>query len=288
MSDIFFEELGGLYEPDHVLGVGSGTHAEQAARVMGRLEALVKNEPPDLMIVPGDVNSTLAASLAAAKTCVLFAHIESGLRSFDRTMPEEFNRLVMHFVGNTMIDTLVALDRFRSLEAARARGLLPGSYLLVTLHRPNLVDGPLLNAAIERLAQVAEQMPGGLPGPPSRPRGTRLAARLGDRADRLPRVPCIGGRCRCRAHRLGRHPGRDHLSRGSVLHAAREHRAAGHDPGANQQLLGLDPGPDCGDPRPARCAQRPVPPAADLGRQGCGAGRGGRDRGLTVGVTPCE
>ncbi len=200
MSKIFFDELGGLPEPDHVLEVGSGTHAEQTARVMERLEPLVDAERPDLMIVPGDVNSTLAASLVAAKALVPLAHIESGLRSFDRTMPEEVNRIVtdrlsdhlflhcdeavenlraegvaderMHFVGNTMIDTLVALeDRFRSLEAAKAHGLEPGSYLLVTLHRPALVDGPLLGTAIARLSQVAERMPVVFPAHPRTRKG---------------------------------------------------------------------------------------------------------------------
>jgi UDP-N-acetylglucosamine 2-epimerase (non-hydrolysing) len=195
MSQIFFEELGGLPQPDHVLEVGSGTHAQQAARVMERLEPILEAERPDLMIVPGDVNSTLAASLVAAKALVPLAHVESGLRSFDRTMPEEINRMVtdqlsdhlflhcdeavenlraegvaeerMHFVGNTMIDTLVALeDRFRALDAAKARGLEPGSYLLVTLHRPALVDGPLLATAIERLEQVAQSIPVVFPAHP--------------------------------------------------------------------------------------------------------------------------
>jgi UDP-N-acetylglucosamine 2-epimerase (non-hydrolysing) len=163
---------------------------------------VIEAERPDLMIVPGDVNSTLAASLVAAKALVPLAHIESGLRSFDRTMPEEVNRIVtdrlsdhlflhcdeavenlraegtgeerMHFVGNTMIDTLVALEnRFRSLEAAKGRALEPGSYLLVTLHRPNLVDGPLLGAAMERLTDVAEQMPVVFPAHPRTRKGLR-------------------------------------------------------------------------------------------------------------------
>jgi len=195
MSEIFFEELGGLPEPDHVLEVGSGTHSQQTARVMERLEPILDAERPDLLFVPGDVNSTLAAALVAAKLLVPLAHIESGLRSFDRTMPEEVNRVLtdhvsdhlflhsdeavdnlraegvpderMHFVGNTMIDTLVALeDSFRSLDAAAARGLEPGSYLLVTLHRPALVDGPLLEQAMRRLEQVAEQMPVVFPAHP--------------------------------------------------------------------------------------------------------------------------
>ena len=187
MSEVFFEELG-LPEPDHSLGVGSGTHAEQTARVLERLEPVLRAERPDLVLVPGDVNSTLAAALCAARLGVAVAHLESGLRSFDRAMPEEVNRVVVdhlsellflhspeavdnlrsegvaedrcRFVGNTMIDTLVALEpRFRAREAARGLGLAPGGYLLVTLHRPALVDGPLLGQAVAALRQVAERMP---------------------------------------------------------------------------------------------------------------------------------
>ncbi|HEY8467077.1 MAG TPA: UDP-N-acetylglucosamine 2-epimerase (non-hydrolyzing) [Solirubrobacterales bacterium] len=187
MSDIFFEELG-VPEPDHMLGVGSGTHAEQTARVLERLEPVLLEERPDVVVVPGDVNSTLAAALCASRVGVPVAHVESGLRSFDREMPEEINRIAtdhlseycflhsdeaienltaegvprerMHFVGNTMIDTLRALeDRFRAREAARRLGLEPGSYLLVTLHRPALVDGPLLADAMAALAEVADALP---------------------------------------------------------------------------------------------------------------------------------
>jgi UDP-N-acetylglucosamine 2-epimerase (non-hydrolysing) len=187
MSEVFFDELG-MPEPDHMLEVGSGSHAEQTARTMERLEPVLADEAPDLVVVPGDVNSTLAAALTAAKMGIAVAHVESGLRSFDRTMPEEINRIVadelsellflhsdeaienlraegiaderMHFVGNTMIDTLVALeDRFRGLGAAAGLGVEPGGFLLVTLHRPALVDGPLLGAAIAALRDLAAQMP---------------------------------------------------------------------------------------------------------------------------------
>ncbi len=187
MSAVFLEELG-VPAPDHMLEVGSGSHAEQTARVIERLEPVLLEERPDLVIVPGDVNSTLAAALTAAKLQIPVAHIESGLRSFDRTMPEELNRIVtdqlsdqlflhsaeaaenlraegiaeqrQHFVGNTMIDTLVALEeRFRAAGAAARLGVEPGSYLLVTLHRPALVDGPLLPETIERLAALAGEMP---------------------------------------------------------------------------------------------------------------------------------
>jgi UDP-N-acetylglucosamine 2-epimerase (non-hydrolysing) len=187
MSEIFLEELG-VPEPDHVLGVGSGSHAEQIARVLERLEPVLRAERPDLVIVPGDVNSTLGAALCAAKLGIAVAHVESGLRSFDRTMPEETNRIGadliaslcflhcdeamenlraegveesrMKFVGNTMIDTLVALeDRIHDRDAAAAAGVEPGSYLLVTLHRPALVDGPLLAEAMASLEAVGRDLP---------------------------------------------------------------------------------------------------------------------------------
>ena len=187
MSEIFLEELG-VPEPDHVLGVGSGSHAEQIARVLERLEPVLRAERPDLVIVPGDVNSTLGAALCAAKLGIAVAHLESGLRSFDRTMPEETNRIgadlvaslcFLHcdeavenlraeaveesrikFVGNTMIDTLVALtDRIHERRAAATLGLEPGGYLLVTLHRPALVDGPLLAEAMQRLSEVGRELP---------------------------------------------------------------------------------------------------------------------------------
>ena len=187
MSDVFLEELG-VPDPDHMLGVGSASHAVQTARVMERIEGVMLEERPDVVIVPGDVNSTLAATLVAAKLGIRVAHLEAGLRSFDRTMPEEVNRIVadefsdflfihsadgvenlrkegiederMHFVGNTMIDSLVAVEnRFRTLEMSRRAGLARGSYLLVTLHRPALVDGPLLHEAMAQLADVARTMP---------------------------------------------------------------------------------------------------------------------------------
>jgi UDP-N-acetylglucosamine 2-epimerase (non-hydrolysing) len=187
MSDIFLEQLG-VPAPDHMLGVGSASHAVQTARVMERIEPVLEAERPDLVIVPGDVNSTLAATLVAVKLGVPVAHLESGLRSFDRTMPEEINRIVadefsehlflhsdeavenlraegiaderMHFVGNTMIDSLVAMEeRFRHANAAAALGLTPGDYLLVTLHRPALVDGPLLADVIARLDDVSRELP---------------------------------------------------------------------------------------------------------------------------------
>jgi len=187
MSEVFLEELG-VPAPDHMLKVGSGSHALQTARTMERLGPVLEEERPDLVLVPGDVNSTLAAVLTAVKLQIPVGHIESGLRSFDRTMPEEINRIVadefsehlflhseeavenlraegiaeerMRFVGNTMIDTLVALEeRFRAAGAAARLGVEPGAYALVTLHRPALVDGDLLPETVRRLAELAREMP---------------------------------------------------------------------------------------------------------------------------------
>jgi UDP-N-acetylglucosamine 2-epimerase (non-hydrolysing) len=187
MSTVFFDELG-VGAPDHLLGVGSGSHAEQTARVMERLEPVILAEQPDFVLVPGDVNSTLAAALVAAKLQIPVGHLEAGLRSFDRTMPEELNRILtdqlsdllfihspeardnllrenvngdaIHAVGNTMIDTLVAMrGRIDATELAGRLGVEPGRYLVVTLHRPALVDTPLLADAIRALEQVGAELP---------------------------------------------------------------------------------------------------------------------------------
>jgi UDP-N-acetylglucosamine 2-epimerase (non-hydrolysing) len=187
LSEAFVEELG-LPAPDHSLGVGSGTNSQQTARALGRLAPVLEHERPDVVFVGGDVNSTLATALAAAQLGLRLAHVESGLRSFDRTMPEELNRvltdhaaddLFVHcadavanlrregipedrigFVGNTMIDSLVAMEaRFRGAGAAARLGHAPGGYLLVTLHRPALVDGPLILDAMRALERVARELP---------------------------------------------------------------------------------------------------------------------------------
>jgi len=185
MSEVFFQQLG-LPEPDVNLGVGSGTHAHQTAKVMMALEDMFIADPPDLVIVYGDVNSTVAASLVASKLHIPVAHVEAGLRSFDRTMPEEVNRVVtdtladlllttsadanvhlgaegvaadkIHFVGNPMIDTLLSnLDKFDA-TAARAELGLEGPYLVATLHRPSNVDDPEQAAAIVKaLHQAADR-----------------------------------------------------------------------------------------------------------------------------------
>jgi UDP-N-acetylglucosamine 2-epimerase (non-hydrolysing) len=155
---------------------------------MEAVEGVVTGVRPDLAFVSGDVNSTLAAALVFAKLGIPYAHIESGLRSFDRSMPEEINRIVadefakllfthsdeadenlaaegidsarVHMIGNTMIDSLVAFeDRFRSLQSCRGFGLQVGDYLLVTLHRPELVDGPILDVVLAHLEVLADDLP---------------------------------------------------------------------------------------------------------------------------------
>ena len=188
MSDVFLHELD-LPRPDVFLEVGSGTHGEQTARALERVEDVLLRERPNLVVVPGDVNSTLAAALAAAKVHIPVAHLEAGLRSFDRSMPEEHNRrltdhlsslLLVHsesavtnledegidpalvrFVGNTMIDSLFAhLDQARALRPWLDYGVEPGGYGLVTLHRPALTDDVgLLGEAMSALIELSSSWP---------------------------------------------------------------------------------------------------------------------------------
>jgi UDP-N-acetylglucosamine 2-epimerase (non-hydrolysing) len=219
MSEIFLVELG-VGAPDFSLDVGSGSHACQTARVMERLEPVLLDVGPDLVLVPGDVNSTMAAALVACKLLIPVGHIEAGLRSFDRTMPEEINRVVtdqvsellfthspdaaehlaaegvppekVHPVGNTMIDTLVAMQgRIADADAAGAHGLSRGEYLVVTLHRPSLVDGPLLGPALDQLRALSQVMPVVFP---AHPRTQGAMRRLGGIPDgeRLRILPPLG------------------------------------------------------------------------------------------------
>jgi len=185
MSEIFFQQLG-LPEPDVNLGVGSGSHAKQTAMIMTGLEELFEARRPAMVLVYGDVNSTVAAALVASKMRVPLAHVEAGLRSFDMTMPEEINRLVtdrlsdllfctspdaiahlgnegtdpakIHLVGNPMIDTLLAnIDRF-DVAGARTEHGLTGRYVVATLHRPSNVDDPADAAAlVKSMHAVADQ-----------------------------------------------------------------------------------------------------------------------------------
>ncbi len=188
MSDAFFEQLW-IPAPDHDLGVGSGSHAQQTAAVMQRLEPVVVEVQPDLVLTYGDVNSTLAAALVAAKLQMRVGHVEAGLRSRDWTMPEEINRVVtdrlsdllflpsrdaaanleaegipadrMHFVGNVMIDTLCwALPQALLLDAPARFDVEGRPYAVVTLHRPANVDDPaVLRELLEALARLADRVP---------------------------------------------------------------------------------------------------------------------------------
>lgn len=168
MYDVFFEELG-LPEPDIYLGIGSDSHAKQTARIMIAFEDICNQHDPSMVVVGGDVNSTLAVSLVASKLNIPVAHVESGLRSFDRTMPEEINRVItdhlsdllftteesanvnlrnegiheakIHFVGNCMVDTLLRhVERAVEQSPWEKQGIQPGQYALLTLHRPSNVD----------------------------------------------------------------------------------------------------------------------------------------------------
>ena len=193
LSAVFFEELN-IRQPDIALNVGSGSHAKQTADVMIAIEKVLtessaQGKPFDTVLVVGDVNSTMAAAIAAAKLHVPVAHVEAGLRSFDRQMPEEINRLVtdsisdvllcsepagvenllreghdkarVHLVGNVMIDTLVSqVDRAKARDTLSRLGLKPGGYGVVTLHRPSNVDGrESLSSLLKLLADVSQRLP---------------------------------------------------------------------------------------------------------------------------------
>jgi UDP-N-acetylglucosamine 2-epimerase (non-hydrolysing) len=192
LSGAFFESLG-IREPDERLGVGSGSHAVQTAGVMTAFDALLDRRPADLVVVVGDVNSTVAAALVAAKRHIPVAHVEAGLRSGDWKMPEEVNRVLtdrmsdllfttersahgnlaaegipedrIHFVGNVMIDTLMAnVERARASDALEREGVQAGGYALVTLHRPsNVDDREVLAGILVALETIAGERPVLLP-----------------------------------------------------------------------------------------------------------------------------
>jgi UDP-N-acetylglucosamine 2-epimerase (non-hydrolysing) len=188
MSDVFFRDLG-MPDPDVHLGVGSGSHAQQTAKVMIEIEPVLAREKPDVVVVAGDVNSTIAVALVAAKMGLAIAHVEAGLRSRDWSMPEEVNRVLtdrlsallftpsrdgdenlraegiessrVHFVGNVMIDSLAAaLPRARESRIHERLELAKKGYALATLHRPANVDDPTaLRGLLSALAEVAAQVP---------------------------------------------------------------------------------------------------------------------------------
>jgi UDP-N-acetylglucosamine 2-epimerase (non-hydrolysing) len=184
MSDVFFQQLD-LPAPDVNLQVGSGSHAQQTAQIISKFEEVVLERRPDMVLVYGDVNSTVAAALVCAKLLVPVAHVEAGLRSFDRTMPEEINRLLtdqisnllftpssdgnenlaregvpahkIHLVGNVMIDTLV---RMLPKTAERVPADLPARFALVTLHRPSNVDDTAwLGEMLRQLSEISAELP---------------------------------------------------------------------------------------------------------------------------------
>lgn len=183
MSDVFFSQLG-IPEPDVNLHVGSGTHAQQTAEIMSRFEPVLLERKPDMVLVYGDVNSTVAAALVCAKLGTRVGHVEAGLRSFDRTMPEEINRLMtdqladllftpsedgdfnlqregipahkIHRVGNVMIDSLIRL--LPAAERLNGNGI-PGRFALVTLHRPaNVDDGGVLRSILKSLLEINQDL----------------------------------------------------------------------------------------------------------------------------------
>jgi UDP-N-acetylglucosamine 2-epimerase (non-hydrolysing) len=214
VNDVFFAELP-LPAPDIQLRVGSGSHGEQTARALVELERAFMETEPDLVVVPGDVNSTLAAALAAVKLQIPVCHLEAGLRSFDQSMPEEHNRKVadhlstllltpspdanenlaaegitgdgVAFVGNTMIDTLLAnVETARKAAAWRAYDVPERGYVLATLHRPALVeDSELLVATMTALDEIARDLPVVFPAHP------RTKARLESVGHRVERVKMV-------------------------------------------------------------------------------------------------
>ena len=188
MSDVFFNQLE-LPEPDYFLGVGGGTHTQQTAKIMLEFEQVMATEKPDVVLVVGDVNSTIACALVAVKEHVPLVHVEAGLRSGDRRMPEEVNRMLtdsisddlfvteeagmtnlaregvsagkIHFVGNVMIDSLVHYRQKASqMDLLEKRSLNPKQYVLMTMHRPsNVDDGEGLRAILDIIRNTATRLP---------------------------------------------------------------------------------------------------------------------------------
>jgi UDP-N-acetylglucosamine 2-epimerase (non-hydrolysing) len=207
MSQVFFDQLR-VPPPDYNLGVGSGTHYAQTAEIMRKFGDLVQQDRPDMVVVAGDVNSTIACALVAAKEGIPVAHVEAGLRSFDRRMPEEINRILtdtladvlftteesagrnlanegidpgkVFFVGNLMIDSLVrALEIPRASSLRLEMGLSEKPYAVLTLHRPANVDEPeQLRRTLEAVAEVAQRIPVVFPAHPRTARNIEAMAGL--------------------------------------------------------------------------------------------------------------
>ena len=271
MSEVFFEQLE-MPKPDFNLGVGSGSHSRQTAGVMLALEPVLLERQPDLVLVYGDVNSTVAAALVCSKLGVRIGHVEAGLRSRDRSMPEEINRLLtdqlsdllftpsadgdenllhegvsagkIFLVGNVMIDTLVRL-------LPRAADHFPvgvtSPYVLVTLHRPSNVDDlPWLRELLTVLVDLSAQLNVVFPvHPRTRQRLDALGSthKIGPRL-RLEGALALSGVSRSAAlrrdgdHRLGRDSGRNHVSGRPLSHGARKYRTAHHPDDGNESACG--------------------------------------------------
>lgn len=225
LSDVFFEELG-IRRPDISLNIGSGSHGRQTGEILAAIEDVLlqaqqEGRPYDRMVVVGDVNSTVAATIAAAKLLIPVAHVEAGLRSFDRSMPEEINRILtdavcdlllcsepagvenlrreghpeenIHLVGNVMIDTLLQqVPRAQQSDILQRHQLQPGGYGVITMHRPaNVDDRQVLSSLLEVLVELSAQMPMVFPVHP-RTQARLESFGLDQVLHQAPQIHCLG------------------------------------------------------------------------------------------------
>ena len=225
LSDVFFEELG-IRRPDISLNIGSGSHGRQTGEILAAVEQVLLDaqeagRPYDRMVVVGDVNSTVAATIAAAKLLIPVAHVEAGLRSFDRTMPEEINRILtdsvcdmllcsepagvenlrqeghpeekIHLVGNVMIDTLLQqVPRAQQSDILDQHNLTPGTYGVITMHRPaNVDDREILSSLLQVLVELSQRMPMVFPIHP-RTKARLEAFGLDQVLQDAPQIHCLG------------------------------------------------------------------------------------------------
>ena len=282
MNDVFFADLG-IRPPDHFLQVGSASHAVQTGKVMAAFEPLVDSVRPDVVVVVGDVNSTVACALVTAKSGALLAHVEAGLRSRDWAMPEEINRVVtdrvsdylfapspdavdnlraegyrddqIHLAGNVMVDTLLAnLDRALASDVLGRLGLSRGGYALVTLHRPANVDDPgRAGRAARGAGRDRRALPGGAARPPAcrgpADRGRPLQPDPGHPARGLSGFHLLAGVGPAGADRFRRGAGRDHRARRALPDPAGQHRAPDHPDRGHQPVGRPGPGADRQDGR---------------------------------------
>jgi UDP-N-acetylglucosamine 2-epimerase (non-hydrolysing) len=306
MSDVFFRDLS-IPEPDIDLGVGSGSHAFQTGQIMMKFEGECEANRPDLVVVVGDVNSTMACTLVASKMHIPVAHVEAGLRSFDRTMPEEVNRLVtdaladllfttsrdadmnlqregvdkskIHFVGNVMIDTLMRhRKRANELDTAARFDAESGNYAIMTLHRPANVDDPIvLRGILDAVRQISESLPVIFPIHPRTSQRIREfeldslvhgGVRLSEPLGYLEFLNLTSNARFAMTDSRGA-AGRNNDSGCTVPDSAREHGTASHDIGRNQRISRIGSGHD-----PRSCRPNPVRPVERgqssriLGREG--------------------